>query len=474
MELTPTKRAPTPAQEFCALACGVVLGAIVFLWLPLELAWAVGVLVLAGVAAVVLPTVRLPALVVAGCAALLLRGAGVPARPADNFFTGPQVFRATVVEPPRPINRATRYVVQPAIPGLGRVLVVASPFPAYQFGDTTVVSCPKVEVETFAGYTRQGVYRECAFPELQLVASAPPGLRKFLISLRAVASARVQRLLPRPYAPLTTGMLWGDDALVPPDIVAAFRRTGTSHVLAVSGYNVMVLVEILFTVLIGVGLWRRQASLVVLAAVIGFVVFTGAEASVVRAGIMGSLVVLARLIGRRADKPNLLLGAAAAMLIAEPSLLLDLGFELSFAAMAGLFFVAPRLTPRLRMLPEAWGLREAVSETLAATITTTPIILWYVGSLPTLSSVANVLIGPVIFAVFALGLPMLALSFVALPLTVPFAWALSLVLAYVTWVVTSLGALPWATAGASAAAWSAVAAAYVTLAWWLYRQPREA
>lgn len=467
MLFAPLHLACTPAQVFRALTVGAVVGAALLLWWPLTAAWAVALIVIAVTAAMLLPQVRLVALVVAGCGALLLRSAFTPAPLPDTVFVGPQVFSATVVAEPRPVNRATRYVVQVEGSSVGRVLVVASPYPAYQYGDRLVVACKDVQVETFAGFIRQSIFRECAFPELRLTGQAPLSVPGFLISLRAAASARVHLLMPEPYASLTTGMLWGDDAQVPRDMVAAFRRTGTSHVLAVSGYNVMVLSEILFTVLIGIGLWRRQASLLVLAALAAFVVFTGAEASVVRAGIMGALMVVARLLGRRADRLNLLLGAAAAMLLASPTLLLDLGFELSFAAMVGLLFVSPHLTPRLKALPEVWGLREAVAETLAATIATTPIILWYVSSLPLLSPIANVLIGPVIFLVFALGLPMLALSFVALPLTVPFAWALSLVLAYVTWVITSLAALPWAAASGSVAAWSAVAVTYGALVWWL-------
>jgi competence protein ComEC len=131
-------------------------------------------------------------------------------------------------------------------------------------------------------------------------------------------------------------MLWGDDAGLPRELVAAFRRTGTSHLLAVSGYNVMVVTEVLFWILLALGLWRRTGGLVVLLVVVLFVLFTGAEPAVVRAGIMGSLVIAGRLLARRPDRLNLLLGTAAVMLLLAPTLVRVLGFQVSFAAMAGM------------------------------------------------------------------------------------------------------------------------------------------
>jgi len=464
----------TPAQQFRAVAIGLVVGAGL---LPLYgTNWPVAIMAafVSAAAAWLVPSIRYVALVLVGICSLLASGSLTATPPPTGVFVGEQTFTARVAAAPRAGDRVTRYVVTPDSSQAGQVLLVAYPYPVFHFGDLVQVTCKTMVEEVFAAFRNRGIYRTCAFPELQLISAAPPSVRVVLYTVRDSAGKKLKQLLPEPYGSLTTGMLWGDDAELPRQLVESFRRTGTSHLLAVSGYNVMVLTEILFWVLVSIGLWRRPASIVVLVLVALFVLFTGAEPAVVRAGIMGSLLVVARLVGRRPDKLNLLFGAAAAMLFIDPNLSRDLGFQLSFAAMAGLLFVAPRLYDSLRLFPKALGLRAAASQTLAATITTTPIILASIGSLSLVSPLANLLVGPVIVAVFGLGLPALLLSLAAPWLATPVALALAGVLAYVVWIVEQLAALPVSSTVASLYTWLAVVLVYITLTWWLVRSRASA
>lgn len=432
-----------PALQLRAVCLGFVIWCA--LALQIQTPWYVAVLftamVIVGARKIRYTFVVLVAL---GCALALLRtNLQSPGQIFSRNFLGPQAFTAAVVDVPRPGDKVTRYVVEPQGWG-GRVLLIVRPLPHFEFGDEIQVDCPQIKEEEFSAYQAQGIRYECAFPNITLRMRAKPSLRGALIGLRNAASTEIQVALAEPYASLATGMLWGDDAGLPRELTTAFKRTGTTHLLAVSGYNVMVLTTILFTVLLSLGLWRTYASIVVGLLVVAFVVFTGAEPAVVRAGIMGCVVVVARLLGRKADTVNLLLATAVAMLAFEPSLVRNLGFQLSFAAMAGLTLLSPVLATKLNFLPVFFGLRESVAQTLAATLTTTPIIFWWVGQVAVLSPLVNLAVGPVVVLVFSLGLPLVVLTSVnLLVLAQPVAWALTFILWYVVTVVRACASLPW-------------------------------
>lgn len=432
-----------PAQIFRLLTLGAVLGFIVSEFIKIDLYVSLAaILILALIFYFNLLSPKIILLWLGILLALVRVGGGVNP-PTPSLFIGPQYFAATVVEPPRASDKVVRYIVESKSNPIGQILLIAKPYPSFSYGEKLKVSCKSVTVVEFSAYVAKGIYRECAFPEIESAARADFSIKKLLLDWRDAAGYRLKQVLAEPYASLATGMLWGDDAGLPKEVTSSFRRTGTTHLLAVSGYNVMVLTEILFWFLIAIGLWRKMASFVVLGLIALFVVFTGGEPAVVRAGIMGSLLVTARLMSRKPDNINVLLGAATAMLFVVPTLISDLGFQLSFAAMAGLMFVAPFLSEQLKIIPNIWGLRLSVAQTLAATITTLPLILMRLDQLSLVSPIANVLIGPVVFLVFILGLPLLLLSFWGGAAALV-AWLLSLVLAYVIMVAEGLGSLPWA------------------------------
>lgn len=457
----------SPAQVFRALVCGVLIAVAVGFWVRLD--WRLSLLAAIGLAGFWLYSKRGTwlVLVVVGflVGATRVNFSHTPLPPAS--FIGNQQFSGQIAEEPRLGDKAARYVVEVDSLNRARVLVTSRPFPLYRYGDRLQVSCRNLTEVTFEGYRQRGITRECAFPELELVAEASGSFRAGLLALRQRAGEVIKQLVPEPYASLATGMLWGDDSGLPQDVVAAFRRTGTTHLVAVSGFNVMVLTEVLFWLLIALGLWRQQASIAVLLLVVAFVFFTGAEPAVVRAASMGSLVVLGRLISRKADKLNLLTGAAAGMLIVSPALIVNLGFQLSFAAMAGLLFLGPKLRQRLTFLPEALSIREGASQTLAATLTTTPIILWRLGQFSVLAPLANLMIGPVVIWVFMFGLPLVLAAALWQPIAQVFAWGLTLVMAYVIGVVEWLGALPFATLASPLWGWLALIVVYGLMWFWL-------
>ena len=211
---------------------------------------------------------------------------------------------------------------------------------------------------------------------------------------------------------------------IPQDVQQAFRDTGTAHVIAISGFNISILGG-LFAVLFLRLLGNRRRFLAVglsLLAIGCYTLLVGAGASVVRAAIMGVLGLFAVQLGRRQDGFNSLAFAAALMALISPFVLWDVSFQLSFMATLGLVLYADLLMAGIARLAERWlpsaaALRlpaesaqrvakpagEYLLFTLAALLTTLPVIVYHFQRLSLSALVANPLILPVQPAVMVLG-----------------------------------------------------------------------
>lgn len=197
-----------------------------------------------------------------------------------------------------------------------------------------------------------------------------------------------------PHASIVSGLLLGADENLPKVVRDQFRASGLSHILAVSGYNTTILATMIESLLIGIGLGRRSAFPIVTAVLAVFVLLTGAEPSVIRAAVMGFLVLLARRIGRPSHGWYALTFAAAVMVLLNHSVLFSVGFQLSFLATAGLMTVGPAVTPWLRWIPERFGIRETAAASVGATVMTMPLVAFRFGTIPIFGIAANLLVVP--------------------------------------------------------------------------------
>src|SRR5262249_14488045 len=182
-------------------------------------------------------------------------------------------------------------------------------------------------------------------------------------ALRAALEQRLSGVLQGPEGQLAGGLLLGRDVNLSPALRADLQATGTSHILAVSGFNV----ALVGGAALGLGgrvLERRWAIVLAVALVAVYTLLVGAPASAVRAGLMFGVTCLAMGVGRLPDPITSLVLAAAVMGAFDPGVLLDLGFQLSFASTLGLIVLGKHLTPSWRRLPR--GLAAAFAPTLAA------------------------------------------------------------------------------------------------------------
>lgn len=385
-----------PAILQCAIGFtgGVLAGS--FFALPLAFG-AVGL----AAAVLALKTRRFPGLMLASAALGVWRIAASPlVPPPDDIaaLAGKSIkAEGTVVSFPVNKGDTQKVVVELSADGRrGQTLVSLSPYPSLRPGDQVRVSGRLQQPAQFDGFdyraylARDGIHSVLYRAKLD-VTGRNPSLTSRLYDVRQTFQRRLQELFPEPSAGFLLGILFGERAGMPEELQTAFQRTGTTHVLALSGYNISILIAVIVRLL-----GRRPAvlwlSFVFIAA---FVLMVGPDAPVLRAALMGSFLLLGQMFGRPQVAALACLVTGAAMLAWNPwSLRYDLGFDLSFMATLGILRFEPAVRERLTKLPAL--LREPLSATVAASLPTAPLIALSFGTVSLISPVANVVIVPLI------------------------------------------------------------------------------
>jgi competence protein ComEC len=331
-----------------------------------------------------------------------------------------------------------------------------------EYGDVVAVRGRLAEPRSRPGYplaellARRGIAHVVDFPGVRVREPARPSLIGALYRARAGLEATLRAALPEPHASLVAGIVLGTRAGAPPELRSALAATGASHIVAVSGFNVAVmaaLVQVLALRLFG----RPWALLPMLAAVWGYVVLVGAPPSAIRAALMASLAYVAQGVGRLPDPITTLALTAAAMLGWEPRLLLDLGFQLSVAATAGLVLFAAPIAERLLALPRP--VRDALGVALAAQAATLPIILATFQTLSLVAPLVNVLIAPFVPLVMFFGGLLAVVGSVS---------GLGELLAWLTWALVGcvLGVIGWAADVPNAVVYTGRLPVWAAIAWY--------
>ena len=263
------------------------------------------------------------------------------------------------------------------------------------------------------------------------------------------------------------GIVLGEDEGLSDSLRERFRASGLYHLLAVSGQNVALIAggALLFAYLIGVS--RVLGEVFALAAIGGYVLAVGWQPSVVRAGIAGGLASLAWLAARPRDRWYFLLLGAIVLLAWNPYSLLDAGFQLSFAAVAAIFVVVPRLQRSLDGYPVPRPLAEVVAVSAACGVATAPILLTQFGEVPLYSIPANALAFPVVAPLLGIALVTAIVAPAVPPLAVGLAWINAWLAAYLAGCARLVGGLPYSAVSPRAAL--AVAATAVAMAWLIAR-----
>lgn len=266
-----------------------------------------------------------------------------------------------------------------------------------------------------------------------------------IIAFRQKARVAIENNWPGEDGAIIRAFLLGDKAMGD-KFKEALNFCGLSHIIAISGAHIAMFIAIFLPILLALGLWRQQAMGLMLGFIVFFLALSAFQVSAIRSVIMGGLVIVAELFGRRSDPLRLLLFAATFMLAFNPLLLgSDVGFQLSFSAVAGLAILSSWWKEKLKFVPELGflELRSILAMTFSALVFSWPIISYNFGTLSTISLITNILANPVMpFLMF------FSIASVVLAIVWPFLGVLAglpcrALLAYLKVVVYGFGALPF-------------------------------
>ena len=280
----------------------------------------------------------------------------------------------------------------------------------------------------------------------------------------------VHRAIAEPQASLGLGYLLGQRRTLPPELDQALVIAGLTHVVVASGYNLTILVRLARRLFVRVS--KYMAVLAASAMTTAFIAVTGASPSMTRAGLVAGLSLAAWYYGRKFH-PLVLLPFAAAITVAiNPSYAWnDLGWQLSFAAFAGVMILAPLLQAYFFGDKKPGTIRQILGETVSASIVTLPILVYAFGQFSNVAIPANLLVLPLVplamLLTFAAGIGVLIVPPLAAVIGLPAQWLLT----YMTATAQYLAGLPWAQTVIEIPVW-AVWAAYggiVALCLYLWR-----
>jgi competence protein ComEC len=412
---------------------------------------------------------------------LLRFEASVPSFDQDKliYYNGQKVeLVGVVVSDPEPAGQGVKLQVSArkikldgsseTRPVSGKALVRLPSYPEYRYGDmlrlTGELETPPSQGQNFDSdeyyrdyLARQGIYASMYYPKAEFIevghGSAVMG---WLASVRNRLSRSLASALPEPQASLAQSLLLGQRTRLPSDLYADFSRSGTAHILAISGSNISIVAGILLS--LGIWLFGRRRSIYILLALLGvwlYVMLSGMQAPAVRAAIMASLFLVALHLGRQRSVATALAFAAAVMVGVQPSVLWDVSFQLSFMAMAGLVFLWPPLQDLSRGLVAKYfregrlaSLGNLIGDSftvgLAAVLATWPLIAYTFGYVSLMSLPATLLALLALPFIIVIAAISGVLGLFVSPLAMAVGWLAWFFLSYMIKVVEGFAALPLA------------------------------
>ena len=332
---------------------------------------------------------------------------------AGSAVTG----RATVLERPRPSRFGSSAVL--SLPTGSRVLARADAGMRWPEGGDpgTIVRVRGLlrrpargsgELDWPAHLRRRGIAFELELRELHATGARRGGLLGAIAAARRRGEGALATGLAPERAALARGMVLGQDERIDPLVREDFQRSGLAHVLAVSGQNVMLLCLLAVPLLYALRAGPRLRLLVPLGLIAAYVPLAGAGPSLQRAGVMGAAGLVALAASRPASRWYALGLAAVVTLAWNPRVAGDVGWQLSFAAVAGILLLARPAERALGALPRL--LASGVAITLAATVATAPLMAHHFGTVSLAGLGANVVALPVVAPVMWVGMLQVTLA----------------------------------------------------------------
>jgi len=376
-----------------------------------------------------------------------------------HFFNdkGEVILEGVILEEPKQTTKTTKIVIKSErIVNKdklvqGKVLVFLPSGYSFRYGDKIKIKgrleSPKNFTEEFnyKEYLRkERIYSVIYNPEVKLISSGNGNIffRKiFSLKERLKETANV---LPPPEGGILSAITLGDKSRLSQEFKDKLSRAGLSHIAVISGMHIMVLFEIFLFLLLSIGLWRSQATILTILFLIFYILMIGAVPSAVRAGIMGALLYLGLSMGRLSQSSRAIVFAASLMVGINPLILTrDVGFQLSFLSSMGIIYLLPIFERCFKVNDSK--IKRLICLTLSAQIFSLPILIYNFGKMPILSVLSNLLVVPLLPSLLGLGFLFIILGTIFPFLALPLSFILYFPFAWVVLVVELISSLPFST-----------------------------
>jgi len=349
----------------------------------------------------------------------------------------------------------------------GTALVRVPRYPTYHYGDVLNISGELETASEFEGFNytaylaRQGIYSVIYYPAVEIL-DRGQGVKplQWIYSLRERLADSLARALPEPQGSLAQGVLLGLRGNIPDSLNSAFSRTGTAHILAISGLNISIVIAMFLS--LGALFFGRRRSLYIwlaLAFTWLYTLLAGMNPPVIRAAIMGSLFLVAIYLGRQGSAIIALAFAAAVMVGIQPQLLWSVSFQLSFLAMAGLILFYPYFQTWGRkgvallfknsekIVPTASIITDGFAASLAAILAVAPLIAYNFGIVSLVGLPATFFSLPALPFIIVTSALVAFVGLLASLAAQVLGWLAWLFLSYLVLLVQGFDALPHASLG---------------------------
>ncbi len=389
--------------------------------------------------------------------AFFFGGANVaPPEVFENFVEEKVSIQGIIVEPPEMREKNQRFVLEVREDEEKTKVLVSTGFEnEFEYGDLVQVQGKLERPENFLGdngkefdyinyLKKDGIFYTVSFADVEIISRGHgSAIKRALFSFKDSLLAKIDYAVPQPESLLLSGLILGERANFPEAMREEFIRTGTIHIVALSGYNITIVSD-----------WFRSMLSVfsplvafygTIISIILFVLMTGASSTGVRAGIMAVLVILAKQTGRTYDAGRALLLAGVIMILINPMILMhDVSFQLSFIATFAIIFLSPKLKKYFYFVTERYHLREIITDTFSAYIFVLPFILYKMGNLSLVALPANILVLPFIPLTMVLGFGVVFSGFISSTLSLIFGFIASIFLKYELSIINFFSNIPFA------------------------------
>lgn len=324
-----------------------------------------------------------------------------------------------------------------------KILLTLPHYPEVSYGDKLTVAGKLRESQNFSDFdwrsylAKDYIYFEMFLPK---IVSLEKGkgffLKRLLFSIKHRYLDNLSQVLPEPHSAFLAGLTVGERARLPESLEENFRKIGVIHIIVLSGYNISIISDSVLKVINYLPFGKIFRTLLATLGVILFALLTGASATVVRAAIMGILLLWARETGKIYQALTALVFAAFLMVLVNPKILrFDASFQLSFLATAGLIFLVPKIEKYFLWFPNFLKLREHLLATVSTQIFVLPLLLSLGGTFSWVTIPANLAVLIAVPAAMFFGFLSGLAGFISYYLSWLFGLPAYWLLAYELWIV---------------------------------------